>query len=69
MYRFRPDRLRAARRANGLRYEAVALPMNRSARTICGWEAGEAVPNVNQLADLAELLGCHPGDLFEEVNK
>jgi transcriptional regulator with XRE-family HTH domain len=43
--------------------------MRRSARTVYGWEKGEAVPSALQLAALADLYGCHPGDFFSEGDK
>ena len=64
MQRFSPERLRSARQATGLRPEASAVAVDRSAITVRFWETGRSVPNANQLAALAELYGTYPSAFY-----
>jgi transcriptional regulator with XRE-family HTH domain len=65
MYTFQAVRLRERRLSLNLRPEQVALSVGRSSETIGLWERGKVLPNPDQLATLAEVLHCAPGDFFE----
>lgn len=42
---------------------AEELGVDRS--TIAKWETGEAMPRADKLPEIAKILGCEIGDLFE----
>jgi transcriptional regulator with XRE-family HTH domain len=65
VYKFQAARLRERRQALDLPPEHIALAVGRSSETVGMWERGNVLPNPNQLATLAELLHCAPGDFFE----
>jgi transcriptional regulator with XRE-family HTH domain len=69
VHRFSGEALRVRRQAAGLRREAIAIHLGRSAETIGLWERDSVSPSARQVADLAQLLGCAPGDLFAEVDQ
>lgn len=59
--------LKARRIAAGFTREAVAIEQARTAQTVMAWETGRQVPSGRQLAELAVMYGCMPGDFFVEV--
>jgi transcriptional regulator with XRE-family HTH domain len=68
-HRFNPARIRAARRAAGLSRTALAVAIHRSEPTIGRLERGEVVPPADVIAHVANALGVHPGDLFDNVGE
>jgi transcriptional regulator with XRE-family HTH domain len=63
---FSGERLRSARVAAGLRREALATAIDRSAQSITSYELGRAVPSVAALTSLDAALDIRVGDLFED---
>jgi transcriptional regulator with XRE-family HTH domain len=66
MHQYAPHRVRELRLAAGLRRERVAVEFDRSAEAIRAWEDGRGSPSARQLAKLADLLQCQPGEFFAE---
>jgi transcriptional regulator with XRE-family HTH domain len=68
--RYSPERLRQARMAGGLRREALALQIGRSAPTIVQYETSrEHMPPVVVLERLSDVLGCTVADFFEDGDR
>ncbi len=66
---FSPARLRLARERAGLRREAVALAINRSADMVSAYETTrDHRPPTDVLERLAAVLGIDIGEMFEHVN-
>jgi transcriptional regulator with XRE-family HTH domain len=63
---FSPARLRAARKAQGLQVEHVAIAVGRSSFAIREYERGRVTPPTQILGALAAAVGCTIADLFEE---
>lgn len=55
------ERLREKRRQVGLTQAAVATALEVTQPTVTRWEAGVSLPDLAQIAQLAELLTCNPG--------
>lgn len=64
--RFSGRRLREHRERAGLRREHLAVAINRSARMVDAYEAGDGVPPTPVVAALADTFGVAVDDLFEE---
>ena len=65
MHRFAPARLRERRSSLGIPPERLALDLERTAQTVSLWERGRVSPSAQQIAKLADLLQCEPGDFYE----
>lgn len=55
---FSGRQLRETRRAAGIRTEALALAVERSAYTINEYEGGRVIPSLPVALKLADALGC-----------
>lgn len=64
---FSGQRLRAARIAAGIRPEALALSIGRSAHAVQAYELGRSLPSVSVLARLADALGQSIDAFFAEL--
>lgn len=64
--KFSPRNLRSLRERAGLSRITVAYSVNRSEQMLYWYESGRAVPPVLVLCDLADVLDCALGDLFED---
>jgi DNA-binding transcriptional regulator YiaG len=62
-HRFDPDALRALRTSSGLTRTQFAAAIERSERTLRGYEQGEVRPSLGAMALMAQVLLCEPGDL------
>lgn len=62
---FSPRRLAQARAAAGLRREAVAVAIDRSAASVTAYEHGQADPPASVVGRLADTLGVVVDDLYE----
>ena len=51
---------------SGMRMEEVAVGAKRSVSTLYRWLSGETVPDVNDVANLANTLGTAPSEFFVE---
>jgi transcriptional regulator with XRE-family HTH domain len=63
---FSGARLRAARAAAGIPIERVALDIQRSADSVRSYETGRIDPPASLVARLADSVGVHPGELFDD---
>jgi transcriptional regulator with XRE-family HTH domain len=61
-----PQRLRALRRACGMRREEVAVSIGRSYEMVSLLERGGARPSAETLDRLCDVLACEPEDLGAE---
>lgn len=59
------EKLRRAR--GGWSVERVAAEIGKSAGTVRNWESGRTVPDVDDLADIASLLGRRLDYFFDRV--
>jgi len=64
---FDPDKLKELRERAGFSTTELGERANLSQRTISGYELGQALPNVNTLAVLADALGAEIGDFCKKV--
>ena len=53
------------RRAGGLTQEDVASSLGVSRQTVGKWESGRAIPELEKLIALCDLLGCSLDELLE----
>lgn len=63
------ENVRSLRKARGLTQEALALAANIDPRYLGGIERGEENPTVMVLGRIADVLGAHPGRLFDEQSE
>ena len=59
-------RLRAARAAAGLTRTELAGVIGRTEQTIILYELGHRPPPTEIVVKIAEALGIHPGELFDD---
>ncbi|GAA2225203.1 helix-turn-helix domain-containing protein [Streptomyces nogalater] len=59
-------RIRAARLRAGLTQIQLGDRIGRDIRTIHRWEYAQRVPTLEDLLLLADALGLHPSDLFDD---
>ncbi|HBV94679.1 MAG: helix-turn-helix transcriptional regulator [Candidatus Dormibacteria bacterium] len=64
---FSGARLRAMRRAAGLRWEYLAERLGCTYSAVTRWEQGITAPSAVYLAQLCAALRCDVGDLFDTV--
>ena len=55
---------RRLRKEAGIRPEAMAVTLDRSAATVRFYEQGRAQPNLAMVGKIAAELGCNPLDLL-----
>lgn len=58
------ERLKAARKANGLTIAALAGLIGVSMHSVFRWEHGKSSPNAEELKKLAAVLNVTPNDLL-----
>lgn len=64
------ERMRAFRRARGMKQETLAAEVGYSSRAaIAQFENGFALPSLEKAIELARALGIDPGALFKEDSK
>lgn len=66
MQRFSARAAKAARKRSGKSREQVAVDVGRSHETITSYELGRTSPPACVLGPLADSLGVHVGELFED---
>lgn len=59
------ERLRAYRKAAGLKQEDLAVQLGVSAAAVSLWETDKAQPSIDRLPKLAAALGITVGALFD----
>lgn len=69
VHTFSGQRLKERRKAAGVSGERLAVDTGRSLYSISAYEAGRSVPSAEQVARMADALGCEPGDFYEVVEK
>lgn len=67
--RFSGHRLRTLRRQAGISRTRLAIVAGRCEHTVFLWERGRVAPRGDALARIAAAIGCHPDDLFVEVEE
>lgn len=58
--------LRRLREKAGITQAALAEALGVDRTTVTTWEIGRSFPRAELLPELARLLGCEIGDLFEK---
>jgi transcriptional regulator with XRE-family HTH domain len=56
-----------ARKASGVSQEAFAAKINRHQQFVSRYETGERRLDVVEFVDIANALGCRPGDLILSI--
>lgn len=56
--------LKAARVNAGLTQKEAAEKLKISNKTLCAWECGKTMPNVNKIDDICELYGRSYDDII-----
>ncbi|RQX09072.1 helix-turn-helix domain-containing protein [Micromonospora inaquosa] len=64
---FNGELLRQKRTASGYNQRALAQALQVDYTTVSHWEIGRRSPKALTLLQLAEVLNCQVGDLFEAV--
>ncbi|WP_433311053.1 helix-turn-helix domain-containing protein [Micromonospora sp. CA-269861] len=64
---FSGSKLRARRKAAGLSLRTLGRKLDTEYTNISKWENGHRSPKALTLLQLAEVLDCQVGDLFEAV--
>lgn len=67
-FEFSGRRLAEARREAGLKRENLAVLTGRSFDSIRSYERGRITPPASVVARMASVLGCDPGQLFEDAD-
>lgn len=60
------SRIRAARESAGLTRTELAVEVGRSEQTIILYETGRHPAPTEIVVRIAEVLGIHPGELFDD---
>ncbi len=58
--------IRRARESSGLTRTEVGAAIGRTEQSIVSYELGRATPPPEILSRIAEVVGAHPGDFFDE---
>ena len=58
------ENIKNARKALGLSQEELAIKINVVRQTVSKWEKGEALPSIEFLPKLSEILNCEINDFF-----
>ncbi|MEU2168288.1 helix-turn-helix domain-containing protein [Micromonospora chersina] len=66
---FSGAKLRARREAAGYTQDALGQRIGTRRTNVCRWENYHRSPQPPTLRQLADVLGCEVGDLFEAVTK
>jgi transcriptional regulator with XRE-family HTH domain len=66
-YKALVGRLIDARKASGVSQEAFAAKINRHQQFVSRYETGERRLDVVEFVDIANALGCRPGDLILSI--
>lgn len=64
---FSGGNLRTRRKAAGIYQGTLADKIGVALCSVSNWETGRCQPKPETLLDLADVLGCKVGDLFEVV--
>ena len=59
-----PMTMKAARVNAGFRQADAAKSLKVTASTLSSWENGKTRPDIQQLAEMCELYGVTPNDIF-----
>lgn len=59
--------LRQERETSGLRREAVAMRIGRSAESIAAYERGSITPPATVVGALADVIGCDVGAFYSRM--
>jgi len=56
--------MKAARVNAGFKQKDAAKALSVNAGTLSSWENGKTLPDLRQLAEMCELYGIEPNDIF-----